>query len=146
MKIRDPQIWAVILDANPFPSGCAPHPAQWCAWCLTATPDQRGELYGAVVVLAAERWADAMERALEATGFATPPAAARHVLAPMAVATLREINDELGPFALTDFQTGCALTMLEQTWLYGDLLREALEIQLLEGLLVPSAGRAARRV
>jgi hypothetical protein len=138
MKIRNPQLWATILDANPLPAGCSPNPIDWCAWCLTASADAREALHGAIVVIAAERWADAMERALEAG------AAREEDLALLAVATLHRINREFGTFALTDFQVGCALTMLEQTWVSGERLRAALEVQLLEQLVLPpAAGRRA---
>src|SRR4029453_4057490 len=105
---------------------------------LTASADARDTLYGAIVVIAAERWADAMERALEAG------AAREEDRALLALARFHRINPELATFALTDFQTGCALTMLEQTWVYGETLRAALEVQLLEQLVLPTAaGRRA---
>src|SRR4030095_12411435 len=138
MQIRAPQLWATILDANPLPPGCRADPSYWCAWCLTASTDDRDMLHGAIVVIAAERWADAMERALEGG------AAREEDLALLALATLHRINRELGSFALTDFQISCALTMLEQTWVYGETLRAALEVQLLEQLVLPTAaGRRA---
>jgi hypothetical protein len=129
MKIREPQVWATILDANPLPVGCSANPGDWAAWYLTAAPEAKSELYGAIVVIGAEKWADMMERFLDEGA----PAAA---LALVALAALKFVNKELGPFALTDFQIGCALTMLEQAWVHGPALRTALEVQLLEQLAV----------
>src|SRR4030095_16001189 len=133
MKIREPGLWATILDANPLPAGCSPNSVDWSVWYLTAPAEARDTLYGARVVIAAERWAEPMERALEAG------AAREEDLALLALATLHRINRQLGTFALTDFQIGCALTMLEQTWVYGERLRAALEVQLLEQLVLPTA-------
>src|SRR4030095_6834721 len=116
MKIREPHLWAPILYATPLPAGCSPNPVDWSVWYLTASAEARDMLYGAIVVIAAERWADAMERALEA---GVPR---EEDLALLALATLHRINRELGTFVLTDFQIGCALTMLEQTWVYGETL------------------------
>jgi hypothetical protein len=138
MKIRDPGLWATIVDANPLPAGCSADPRTWGVWYLTAPAEARSELPGAIVVIVAHRWADAMERALEA---GTP----REALAAIALATLREIAQELGCFAPNDFHVGCALTMLEQTWEHGEALRAALEVQLLESLMVPTAPRLERR-
>jgi hypothetical protein len=133
MKIREPAIWATILDANPLPASCSANPADWGAWWLLAAPGAKEALHGAIVVIAAEQWADMMELALDGGA----PVAA---LAPIALATLRYVNKELGPFALTDFQVGCALTMIEQVWLHGPALRAALEVQLLEQLVMSGAG------
>lgn len=138
MTIRDPAAWALILDANPFPPGCSTNPSDWLAWSGTASFEQRQTLYAAVVVLLAERWADKVEAIL--AGAAAVDWLAVD-LADVTMIALASVARELGRFAPSEWQTRCALAMLERTWTHGPAVVEALEVKYLEHLTIP--GRAS---
>jgi len=130
MRICNADLWAKILDANPLPADCPGDPSAWPAWWRQADHDARSQMYGAVVVIVAEQWADAIETALSSR-----PAHAAGLTAPtagMILAALEVVKAQLGPFAPTDQQIAFALTMLVQTWVFGDAMRVTLEVDALE--------------
>ena len=129
MQIRDAALWAAIVDANPLPAGCPSDPDGWARWWLGAGPAARAQLYGAVVVLAAHRWADAMEAWIDTTHNPTPSTG-------LVVGALACTLQELRPFALTDQQIGAALAMLLTVWQHGAGVRAVLEVAALEATLV----------
>ena len=134
MRIRDPQRWAMILDANPLPPGCSPNPGTWLAWTANAGPDDRDALYAACVVVLAERWADAIEGLMD--GAATVQWLTFD-LADVALAMLKRLRLEFGPFAPNPYHVGIALAILTEVWAHGPALRTALDLYYLEHLRIP---------
>jgi glutathione S-transferase len=120
MKLRDPEGWAATVAANSVPVGLDPEPENWPPY-EQLTDDQRGDCYGAIVVIAAERWAEAMEAMLEED--ATRLDTADPTVADIAAACFRRIDRDLGSLGLTGFQYGAAVSILAQVWEHGEELR-----------------------
>lgn len=111
MRLKNPEGWAECLAANPLPAGLPPEPEDWPDHM---TSDQRGDAYGAVVWIAAQRWAEAIEEQIDA-GVA---------LADCAKAVFSTVDRDLGRWGgLTGFQYGCAVSILAQVWEHGEELR-----------------------
>jgi hypothetical protein len=135
MKLRDPEGWAATVAANSVPAGWPPEPEEWPPY-EEMTSEQRGDAYGAIVIIAAERWAEAMEAELDAVTPSDPMWACGTVY-PVAVAdiarrTFSAVNGDLGNLGLTGFQYGAAVSILARVWEHGDELRRwhNLDVQL----------------
>ena len=111
MRLRDAEGWQRSLDANPPPS-CGPDHTRWPEHL---SDEDRGRGYGYCVMLAAERWANEMERRL-----AERP---QWGVADVAQAAFAATDAWLGRWGLTGFQYGCAVEILAQVWEHGEALR-----------------------
>jgi hypothetical protein len=112
VRLRDAAGWAAAVHANPPPDGCPPEPEEWPPY-EQLTDDQRGQAYGNIVIVAARRWAEAMEPRLDAG----------ESLADIADDTFRAVDRDLGNLGLTVFQYGAAVSILAQVWQHGEELR-----------------------
>lgn len=120
MRLSNPAGWDAAVAANPVPAGIDPEPENWPAY-ETLTHEQRGDLYGAIVIIAAERWAEAMEARVDAA--ADGEADESFSIADIAEDTFRQVDRDLGPLGLTGFQYGAAVSILSQCWEHGEELR-----------------------
>jgi hypothetical protein len=111
MKIRNQDVWDGTVAGNPLPEGFDADPDRWPE---ELTQEQMGACYGAVVVIAAGRWMDAMETAL---------AERDAPFGDTAEATFREVDRGLGRWGLTGFQYGVAVHILADVWEHGEELR-----------------------
>lgn len=114
MKLRDPEGWASAVAANPGPAGWGPEPEDWPPY-EDLTHDQRGDAYGRIVIVAAERWAGAMEEALAADETVS--------VADVADACFLTVDRAVGNLGLTGFQYGAAVSILARVWEHGEELR-----------------------
>lgn len=113
MKLANPDRWEEYVAANPLPEGCGPEPEDWPPYA-EMTEAQRSAGYGAIVIIAAGRWMDAMEDELADTD---------ETVAGVAERCFREVNQDLGSSGLTGFQYGVAASMLAEVWEHGEELR-----------------------
>jgi len=109
MQLRDPFVWATVVDENPLPRGCPADSAGWATWASTAPAADRRALARAVVPIIAERWADAMETAMHAR---------RRGVGDVATLAFGDVLAELAPLGLSNFQFGCIVAMLVACWAY----------------------------
>lgn len=72
--------------------------------------------YGRGVYTYLERWAELMERAIENN----PDMAPEEVICKYA----RDLSHEADTEGITGFMYGCAVSILAQTWAYGDMLKK----------------------
>jgi len=126
MTIRDAFIWATLLDEHPLPAGCPVRPESWRGWWFLATAAQQEALQNAAVPLLAERWADAMEAALE-------DADQRPRVEDVASATLVPILRFGVDIRLTAFHYGGMIALLAAAWVHGDQLQAWFHHQLHAG-------------
>jgi hypothetical protein len=112
MKIRNRDLWQETIAANPLPAGLGPNPEHWPD---DLTEEQLSAGYGAVVIIAAGRWMDAMEHELVVRPDAT--------IADVADGCFHDVDRGLGRWGLTGFQYGCVVSILAEVWEHGDRLR-----------------------
>ena len=120
MKLRNPEGWHDVIAANPVPEDCAADPELWPPY-EEMTERQRSDGYGAVVVIAAGRWADAIEAALAAHADLDFPSVA--TVGDVAESCFADVNAGLGVYSLTVNQYGLAVSILVRVWSYGEELR-----------------------
>lgn len=120
MKLRDPDGWAATVDANPPPDDCSPEPEDWPPY-TELTEEQRGQAYGNIVIVAAERWAEAMEEALAGNADLDFPSVV--TVGDIADSAFRSVDQDLGSLGLTGFQYGAAVSILAKVWEHGEELR-----------------------
>lgn len=113
MNIRDIDGWEAAIAANPIPAAWSPEPEEWPSY-EEMTESERGDAYGAVVIVAAGRWMEAMEDEMGDTGESVADVADR---------CFRQVDADLGSRGLTGFQYGAAVSVLAQVWEHGEDLR-----------------------
>ena len=124
MEMKNPELWNEVVRNNPVPEGWGRDPRTWPTY-EDMTEDQRGDGYGACVVIAAAWWAEEMERRLRpahVTFLADIPDRIPPV-AGVAEASFATINARLSQWGLTGFQYGLAVQILADVWEHGDELR-----------------------
>lgn len=110
MRLTDSAGWQSTLDANPIPAGFSPEPEDWPEHL---TNDQRGDCYGAICLIAAQRWAEAMEERIDAGA----------TVADCAHESFTVVDHHLGRWGVTGFQYGVIVSLLAQVWEHGEDLR-----------------------
>ena len=110
VHIIDNQILSDWLANNPPPRGLGEAPEEWG----DLSPEQWDDAYGWLVLVAAERWADAMEAGLADTPGAT--------IADVADAAELAVRKGLGQ-RLTPFQWSGVVLLLSLCWEHGDELK-----------------------
>lgn len=106
------RVWNQWLASNPPPDGYTYDVSQWPE---AFEGDALGDAYGAIVMVVALQWAEAMEHALSqgATSVAS-----------VAEPTYHDVKVGLGPaWGLTGFQYGACVAVLANTWERGEDLR-----------------------
>lgn len=76
--------------------------------------------YGSAVIRFLERWADLLEEKIEKEHFHEPNHSIETVICKYADAASSKADTE----GITGFMYGCAVNILSQVWIYGDILRK----------------------